>query len=140
MIEPQTVITNSEADTSAAGQRFAEHLHDGDVVLLYGDLGAGKTAFVRGMARGLGASADDVTSPTFTLMQEYPGRLTLVHIDLYRLSPEEVGDLGVEESTDEPAVIAIEWAERWHAAPPDSWRVRISDVEGDCRKIEIDRS
>ncbi len=140
MIEPQTVITNSEADTSAAGQRFAGHLHDGDVVLLYGDLGAGKTAFVRGMARGLGASADDVTSPTFTLMQEYPGRLTLVHIDLYRLSPEEVGDLGVEESTDEPAVIAIEWAERWHAAPPDCWRVRISDVGGDRRKIEIDRS
>jgi tRNA threonylcarbamoyladenosine biosynthesis protein TsaE len=138
--EPQTIISSSEEDTSSAGERFAKQLKAGDVVLLYGDLGAGKTAFVRGVARGLGASADEVTSPTFTLMQEYRGRLTLVHVDLYRLSAEEVSALGVEESTDDPAVIAIEWAERWNGAPSDSWRVRITDEGGDRRKIEIGRS
>jgi tRNA threonylcarbamoyladenosine biosynthesis protein TsaE len=138
--EPQTIISNSEEDTSSAGERFATQLEAGDVVLLYGDLGAGKTAFVRGVARGLGASSDEVTSPTFTLMQEYRGRLTLVHVDLYRLSPEEVSALGVEESTDDPAVIAIEWAERWNGAPSQSWRVRITDEGGDRRRIEIGRS
>jgi tRNA threonylcarbamoyladenosine biosynthesis protein TsaE len=138
--EPQTIISSSEEDTSSAGERFATQLEAGDVVLLYGDLGAGKTAFVRGVARGLGASSDEVTSPTFTLMQEYRGRLTLVHVDLYRLSPQEVSALGVEESTDDPAVIAIEWAERWNGAPLHSWAVRITDEGGNRRKIEIDRS
>jgi tRNA threonylcarbamoyladenosine biosynthesis protein TsaE len=135
--EPQTIISNSEEETSSAGERFAGQLEAGDVVLLYGDLGAGKTAFVRGIARGLGASGDEVTSPTFTLMQEYRGRLTLVHVDLYRLSPEEVSALGIEESTDDPAVIAIEWAERWNGAPPDAWDVRISDEGDDKRRITI---
>ena len=80
-----TSVTRSEAETSAAGEEFAARFAPGDVVLLHGDLGAGKTAFVRGLARGLGASADDVSSPTFTLIQEYRGRLTLYHVDLYRL-------------------------------------------------------
>ena len=136
--EPQTIISNSEEDTASAGERFAGQLKAGDVVMLHGDLGAGKTAFVRGIARGLGASAEEVTSPTFTLMQEYRGRVTLVHVDLYRLSPEEVSALGVEESTDEPAVIAIEWAERWSGAPDDAWTVRITDEGGDRRRIEIE--
>jgi tRNA threonylcarbamoyladenosine biosynthesis protein TsaE len=135
--EPEIVMTSSEDETSQAGERFAARLQAGDVVLLDGDLGAGKTAFVRGIARGLGAAADDVTSPTFTLMQEYRGRVTLVHVDLYRLAPDEVSGLGVEESTDEPAVIAIEWAERWKGAPQDAWTVRITDAGGDRRKIEI---
>ena len=140
MLEPETVVTSSEQETSRAGERFAGRLQAGDVVLLSGDLGAGKTAFVRGIARGLGASPDDVTSPTFTLMQEYPGRLTLVHVDLYRVSPDEVGALGIEESTDAPSVIAIEWAERWKGAPQDAWVVRITDEGGDRRKIELARS
>jgi len=140
VLEPETVVTSSEQETSRAGERFAGRLQAGDVVLLSGDLGAGKTAFVRGIARGLGASPDDVTSPTFTLMQEYPGRLTLVHVDLYRVSPDEVGALGIEESTDAPSVIAIEWAERWKSAPQDAWVVRITDEGGDRRKIELARS
>ena len=138
MTHLDTIDTNSESETAAVGERFAERLQAGDVVLLYGDLGAGKTAFVRGLARGLGAPADDVTSPTFTLMQEYRGRLTLVHVDLYRLSPEEVAGLGVDESTDAPAVIAIEWAERWNLAPAEAWTVRISDAGGDRRQIRIE--
>jgi tRNA threonylcarbamoyladenosine biosynthesis protein TsaE len=137
--EPERLTTSSEDDTSRAGERFAARLQAGDVVLLYGDLGAGKTAFVRGMARGLGAAPEDVTSPTFTLMQEYRGRLTLVHVDLYRLSREEVSGLGVEEATDDPAVIAVEWAERWSGAPSDAWTVRLTDEGGDRRRIEIEQ-
>jgi tRNA threonylcarbamoyladenosine biosynthesis protein TsaE len=137
--EPETVVTHNEQETSAAGEHFAARLRAGDVVLLYGDLGAGKTAFVRGIARGLGAPADEVTSPTFTLMQEYRGRLTLVHVDLYRLAPEEVGGLGLQESTDDPAVIAIEWAERWSDAPLEAWSVRINDEGEERRRITIIR-
>ncbi len=89
------MITHSEAETEAAGREFAATLAAGAIVLLTGDLGAGKTAFVRGMAEGLGADPHDVTSPTFTLVQEYrSGRLPLFHVDLYRLKSIEVDDLG----------------------------------------------
>jgi tRNA threonylcarbamoyladenosine biosynthesis protein TsaE len=137
VIQSEVAVTNSESETSAAGEQLAARLVAGDVVLLHGDLGAGKTAFVRGVARGLGASADDVTSPTFTLMQEYRGRLTLVHVDLYRLSSEEIPALGIEESTDGPAVVAVEWAERGGGWPPDSWVIRFEDQGGDKRRITI---
>src|SRR5207253_2522780 len=90
--------TASEAETEAAGESLGRSLRPGDVVLLYGELGAGKTAFVRGMARGLGASPDDVSSPTFTLIQEYAGTsATLYHVDLYRLEPKEIDDLGLDD-------------------------------------------
>ena len=85
-----TVRTVSEAETEAAGATLAATLAPGDVVLLDGPLGAGKTAFVRGMARGLGATPADVSSPTFTLLQEYAGPVPLFHADLYRLTPPEV--------------------------------------------------
>ena len=91
--------TDGEEQTSAAGEAIASMLAPGDVDLLDGELGAGKTAFVRGLARGLGLQADDVTSPTFTLIQEYRAprsRFVLYHADLYRLSPREVDDLGLE--------------------------------------------
>ncbi len=91
-------MTAGEEETVAAGERFAATLPPGAVVLLYGQLGAGKTAFVRGLARGLGAAADEVSSPTFTIIQEYVGRTaTLYHVDLYRLEPAEVDDLGLDE-------------------------------------------
>ena len=131
------IITLSEEETSAAGERFASRLKPGEVVLLYGDLGAGKTAFVRGLAKGLGASADDVSSPTFTLIQEYRGSVTLQHVDLYRLKPSEVEDLGLDELTDGTAIVAIEWAERWAAAPPAAWIVRLEHDGGDRRRITI---
>ena len=132
------MTTDSEAATSAAGERFAARLKPGDVVLLYGDLGAGKTAFVRGLAKGLGASADDVSSPTFTLIQEYRGRVPLQHVDLYRLRPAEVEGLGLDELTSGAGVVAIEWAERWTDAPLDSWVVRMRHEEEDRRQIEIE--
>jgi tRNA threonylcarbamoyladenosine biosynthesis protein TsaE len=130
--------TASEDETIAAGARFAIRLAPGDVVLLYGDLGAGKTAFVRGMASALGASPEDVSSPTFTLVQEYRGsRATLYHVDLYRVEPHEVDDLGLEEIADGEGIVAVEWAERWRRRPADVWEVRIDHASGDRRSVAI---
>ena len=131
------ILTASEDETSAAGARLGGSLHSGAVVLLYGDLGAGKTAFVRGLARGLGASGDEVTSPTFTIVQEYPGRATLYHVDLYRLEEREVDDLGLEELVLGDGVVAIEWAERWRGRPDDAIEVRIEDAGEDRRRISV---
>jgi tRNA threonylcarbamoyladenosine biosynthesis protein TsaE len=130
-------ITSSEEETSAAGERLGETLRGGDVVLLHGDLGAGKTAFVRGLARGLGADPSEVSSPTFTLIQEYRGRVTLFHVDLYRLEEREVDDLGLEELVLGYGVVAIEWAERWRGRPDDVIEVRIEEVGEENRRIRI---
>jgi tRNA threonylcarbamoyladenosine biosynthesis protein TsaE len=132
--DAQTLLTSSEEETTAAGERFASRLRPGDVVLLHGDLGAGKTAFVRGLATGLGAPPADVSSPTFTLVQEYRGRLTLYHVDLYRLQPVEVGDLGLDELSEGNAVVAVEWAERWTDAPAGAWIVWFA-IEGDEERL-----
>jgi tRNA threonylcarbamoyladenosine biosynthesis protein TsaE len=130
-------ITASEEETEAAGERLGRTLGAGDVVLLYGDLGAGKTAFVRGLAAGLGANREDVSSPTFTLVQEYRGRLTLFHVDLYRLEEREVDDLGLEELVLGDGVVAIEWAERWRGRPDDVIEVRLEEAGEESRRISI---
>ncbi|HVH54611.1 MAG TPA: tRNA (adenosine(37)-N6)-threonylcarbamoyltransferase complex ATPase subunit type 1 TsaE [Vicinamibacterales bacterium] len=130
-------ITETEEQTSAAGERLASTLHAGDVVLLFGDLGAGKTAFVRGLARGLGADPEDVSSPTFTLVQEYHGRLALFHVDLYRLEEREVDDLGLEELVLGDGVVAIEWAERWRDRPDDAIEVCLEDIGDEKRRIRV---
>jgi tRNA threonylcarbamoyladenosine biosynthesis protein TsaE len=133
-------VTRSERETAALGRELSERLGPGSVILLSGDLGAGKTALVRGIAEGLGASADEVTSPTFTLIQEYKGgRVPLVHVDLYRLNdPREIHDLGLEELGAE-TVLAIEWAEKLPAPVPGAVAVTIAHGEGDERTIEIAR-
>jgi tRNA threonylcarbamoyladenosine biosynthesis protein TsaE len=131
------ILTASEEETSAAGERLSASLQAGAVLLLYGDLGAGKTAFVRGLARGLGAPDEEVTSPTFTIVQEYPGRITLYHVDLYRLEEREVDDLGLEELVLGDGIVAIEWAERWRERPDDAVEVRIEDDGEDARRIRI---
>lgn len=133
-------LTASEEETSLAGESLAASLNPGDVVLLYGQLGAGKTAFVRGMARGLGAAPGDVSSPTFTLIQEYAGtRATLHHVDLYRLEPKEVDDLGLDDLVSGDGVVAIEWAERWTGRPDDAYEVWIDDAGEERREIRIRR-
>ena len=133
----EEVTTDSESGTSAAGERLARVLGAGDVVLLFGELGAGKTAFVRGLARGLGAEPEDVSSPTFTLVQEYRGgRLTLYHVDLYRLEPAEIADLGLDEMIEGDGVVAIEWADRWRDRPNDAIEVTIRDA-GDNRRTIV---
>jgi tRNA threonylcarbamoyladenosine biosynthesis protein TsaE len=131
------ISTTSEEETAAAGEQLASRLGAGDVVLLYGDLGAGKTAFVRGLARGLGASESEVSSPTFTLIQQYAGRVRLYHVDLYRLEPKEVEELGLEELVSADGIVAIEWAERWHGRPDDAIEVRLEHAGEDERRIAV---
>lgn len=105
------LITSSPAETERAGTLLGERLRRGDVVLLVGELGAGKTTFVRGVARGTGSSSD-VASPTFQLVRIYPGRLQLAHVDLYRVeSSSELRDLGLDELADAGAVV-VEWGDR----------------------------
>ena len=134
------ILTASEEETVGAGEQLGASLRPGDVVLLTGQLGAGKTAFVRGLARGVGAVPDDVSSPTFTLIQEYSGgRATLHHVDLYRLQAVEVADLGLDELVSGGDIVAIEWAERWDERPDDAIEVRIEDTGEDRRQIRIER-
>ena len=134
----KAITTNSEDETSAVGRDLAASLSSGDVLLLYGDLGAGKTAFVRGLAEGLGVSRDDVSSPTFTLIQEYRGgRLPLFHVDLYRIEdPREFDELGLDEIA-EAGVLAIEWAERLPEPPPDAIRISIEHAGESERRVTI---
>jgi tRNA threonylcarbamoyladenosine biosynthesis protein TsaE len=134
-----TATTHSEAETSALASQFAHSLTAGAVVLLSGDLGAGKTAFVRGLAEGLGIDPGLVSSPTFTLIQEYRGgRLPLHHVDLYRLRSIEVDDLGLDELTLEAGVTAIEWPDRLPHEWPSVVHVHIEHGDGDIRTIHID--
>ena len=110
-------------------------------MLLVGDLGAGKTAFVRGLAEGLGIPPDDVSSPTFTLIQEYRGgRLPLFHVDLYRLDdPREVDDLGLDEIAVD-GVMAIEWADKLRSRPRGAIDVHLRHCDGDSREITLSGS
>jgi tRNA threonylcarbamoyladenosine biosynthesis protein TsaE len=133
-----TITTLSEAETSDVGRRLAQTLEAGSVLLLVGDLGAGKTALVRGLAEGLGVPPEEVSSPTFTLMQEYRGgRVPLVHVDLYRLNDSrEIDDLGLEEIGME-SVLAIEWAEKLPRAIAGAVEIRIQHGPGDERTVTI---
>ena len=134
---PETFTTNSEQETFALGQKIAATLQPATFVLLCGDLGAGKTAFVRGVAAGLGADPDDVSSPTFVLIQHYKGRVPFVHVDLYRLDTgAAVDDLGLEELAN-GAIVAIEWAERLPRPIDGSVNVKIEDLGNDRRRITI---
>src|SRR4051812_30043494 len=132
----RTVTTHAEEETAAVGRELAATLSAGDVLLLYGDLGAGKTAFVRGLAEGLGVSREEVSSPTFTLIQEYRGgRLTLFHVDLYRIEdPREFDELGLDEIAVD-GVLAIEWADRYTNPPPATYRIRIEHAGNDTRIV-----
>jgi tRNA threonylcarbamoyladenosine biosynthesis protein TsaE len=133
------VTTHSEEDTAAVGQELARRLAPDSIVLLRGDLGAGKTAFVRGMAAGLGIDPREVTSPTFTLVQQYEGgRLPLCHVDLYRLAPKEVEDLGLEELTTAGGVTAIEWPDRLPEPLDAVIAVDIEYGEGSTRTIRVE--
>ncbi len=135
------LTTGSEGETTAAARKLARSLTPGSVVLLFGDLGAGKTAFVRGLAEGLGVPTEEVSSPTFTLVQEYRGgRLPLYHADLYRLNDaREIADLGLDE-LGENGVLAIEWADKLPAPVPNAIAVHIHYGSGDTRRLTIKTS
>jgi tRNA threonylcarbamoyladenosine biosynthesis protein TsaE len=132
-------VSHSEAETAEVASRIATGFGGGEVVLLTGELGAGKTAFVRGLAAGLGCDPEEVASPTFVLLTSYPGRLRLHHADLYRLAPGDHGELGLEELPGPSGVLAIEWAERLARVPwPRVLRVTLEHAGGDRRRLTID--
>jgi tRNA threonylcarbamoyladenosine biosynthesis protein TsaE len=129
-------VTTSEAETAAIARRLASKLTPGAVLLLSGNLGAGKTAFVRGLAEGLGIDPAEVSSPTFTLVHEYRGgRLPLYHVDLYRLERGGTEDLGLEELASAAGVLAVEWPDRLTRPWPGAQQIEIEILDGDMRRI-----
>jgi len=133
------LITQSETETHGLARELSLTLKAGDVLLLSGDLGSGKTTFVRGLAEGLGIDPDDVSSPTFTLLHEYRGgRLTLYHADLYRLDKTATDDLGLEETGVRDGVLAIEWPDRLSHDIPGATVVRLEVMDDALRRITIE--
>ena len=129
--------TSSEDETIALGEQLAQRLPEKCVVLLIGNLGAGKTTLAKGIAKGLGIAPDEVSSPTFTLIHEYSERL--YHIDLYRLDDaRSVARLGLDELFDRNAVVLIEWGERFvELMPEERVEIRLTRMSDEEREIEI---
>ena len=132
-------ITNSPSETEAVGAALARVLQPGTVIAYRGDLGAGKTAFTRGLARGLGVQ-EAVTSPTSTIVNDYlGGRMPLFHFDMYRLgSEDELFDIGWDDYLDRGGVCAVEWSENVWGAMEDAVVVTITRLDENTRKIEIE--
>ena len=134
-------LSHSEQETEALGAALAQRLHGGDMIAYRGDLGAGKTAFTRGLARGLGCTGR-VTSPTFTIVNEYEGEIPLFHFDLYRLGDEEeLWDIGWEDYLGRGGVCAVEWSESFpRAIPPEAVTVTIRRCpeNEDWRRITVE--
>ena len=133
------VTTHSAEETLALGRRLAVAAFPGIVIGFYGDLGAGKTHLIKGICSGLGIPAERVTSPTFTIVNEYmEGDFPVFHIDAYRINrPEELVEMGFERYLEGDGLVVIEWPERIELAlPPDTWRLRLSHLGGDERRIE----
>ena len=131
-------LSKKETETENAGVFLGERVKKGDVIAMRGDLGAGKTVFTRGLARGMGVDAR-VTSPTYTVVNEYEGRLELFHFDMYRLSgAEELYDIGWDDYLRRGGVCVVEWSERAEGAMPEKLiTVTISKLSDSERKIEI---
>lgn len=133
------ILSRSEDDTQAVARALAGTLRPGDVVLLSGPLGAGKTAFVRGLASVLAADPSEVNSPTFTLVHEYAGpQLRIYHADLYRLAHTGLADLGLDEMGQDDGVLVIEWPERLDHPVRDAVRITLAVVDDASRAIVID--
>lgn len=130
-------LSKSVAETDRLGRRIGRSLQGGEIVALYGELGSGKTALVRGMAAGLGASPQAVSSPTFVLIHEYHGRMRLAHADLYRLdSATELPHIGLSDYDDGRTVTAIEWAEKaGHDLPADRLEIHLQHRSPSVREI-----
>ena len=132
------IITNDEDETVQEGKKLGQRLAPGDVVALFGGLGAGKTAFTRGLAVGLGVT-ETVSSPTFTIVNEYPGDIPLFHFDMYRLESDgELFDIGWDDYLERGGVCAVEWSEKVPSAfPPDAILVKIDILGDNRRRMEI---
>jgi tRNA threonylcarbamoyladenosine biosynthesis protein TsaE len=133
------VETEGEEATEALGEQLAAFLAPGDILALYGELGAGKTCLVRGLARGLGVDESTVASPSFTLINEYEGRPPLVHLDCYRLhSPEAIEELGLDDYFVGGKILVIEWAERIPDLPAERVNIAIEWVDENRRRIRLE--
>lgn len=132
------LVSSGYQDTLAIAARFARVLHRGDIICLAGDLGAGKTAFVKGLATGLGLREAHVHSPTFTLMNIYQGKIPLYHFDLYRIASQDLWSLGYEEFFYGQGITAVEWSERLeNLMPKDFWSIRIVHTGQDTRQLVL---
>ncbi len=128
----------SARETKAWGRRLASLLEGGELLGLSGELGAGKTCFIKGVARGLNLREEDILSPTFTMIQEHRGRLPLFHIDLYRLDQAVLDDLGLREYLFSAGIAAVEWFERLREAPElDCLAIKIEYTGANLRRIEF---
>ncbi len=135
-----TFESHSDEETRDVGRQLAAKLPRSGIVLLIGDLGAGKTTLTKGIAEGRGAaSADEVSSPTFTLIHEYGDPVSVYHVDLYRLdTAEEVRRLGLDDLLDQPALLILEWAERFPELwPEERMEIRLAHLGEDHRRIEV---
>lgn len=134
-----TIISNSWEQTFEAGKTLAKKLSPGDVIAFHGDLGAGKTVFVRGLAEGLGLDAR-VTSPTFTIVNEYEGDIPLFHFDMYRLSgSDELFEIGWEDYLARGGICAVEWSEITEDAfPENTINIYIKKIDDNSREITIE--
>ncbi len=138
MSSPTVVRSPSPRRTEQIAFKLAQALGPNGLVLLEGDLGSGKTVFVRGLARALGIDPKQIRSPTFTLAQEFDGKVgKLIHMDLYRLQPEDVERSELLERLLEPGLVAVEWAERLPWVPPQAWRVLLVRTGKTVREIRI---
>lgn len=139
MIAVGALRSRSEAETVSVARALAADLPDGTWILLTGPLGAGKTAFVRGLAEGMGIDPRLVHSPTFTLISEYRGRRSLAHVDLYRIErSSEIDELGLDDLRERNLIVAVEWGERLPAGhAPGAITVRIDVGETEERRITI---
>jgi tRNA threonylcarbamoyladenosine biosynthesis protein TsaE len=135
---PQVITTRSELETTNLGESLGRSLEPGSTLLLVGDLGAGKTTLVRGIAKGLGVDPDEVSSPTFVLINEYRGRVTLHHVDLYRIDGAAIDDLGLEELSASGGVVVIEWADRLPRLFAGAVRITIADKGDTVREIVVE--
>jgi tRNA threonylcarbamoyladenosine biosynthesis protein TsaE len=139
---PDEIVTASAAETQAWGEDLASALCPGDVILLYGDLGAGKTCLVKGIASGLGIDPNRVHSPTFIMVNRYEGRVLVHHVDLYRLEDgEDFANLGLDELFTGEGITLVEWSERLPAAarPLPRLEIHLSHVGGDQRRLRLSR-
>ncbi len=133
------VITHSPEETEKVGEKLGQHLSPNTILAFRGDLGAGKTAFTRGLARGLGCT-EQVTSPTYTIVNEYlSGKIPLFHFDMYRLADaDDLWDIGWDDYLDRGGICAVEWSENVRDALEDAISITIEKIGEDFRRIQIE--
>lgn len=137
----KVIITKSEQETMQFGRNFAREIKEKDIVCIYGDLGAGKTCLVKGIAEGLGVTTEYIRSPTFTLINEYSGKYSIYHLDFYRIkNVKEIEELGIEEFCGEKGITLIEWPEKiLKYLPGKRWEIKIDILGENKRSLKINK-